>query len=282
MSLPISLSAPGSKAGQLQRACLDVLREHEVDGALPTSGRFIYYELVQRGVVDKAKTRKTGRSSDQDVADALMRLRECGLVPWGWLVDETRALAEWEHAPSVAEYVRRAVDEARVNPWSGAPPLILTESRSLAGVLRGLAYQYVAPIAATNGQVGGFLRTEIGPLLAAASRSVLYLGDLDHAGGQIETNTRRVLVQADGWERIALTAEQVTEHALPSVVKRDRRYDDGHEHEAWETEALGQSLIVELVRNALDGLLPEPLDDVLERERRQRVDVARILDGTAS
>jgi hypothetical protein len=29
----------------------------------------------------------------------------------------------------------------------------------------------------------------------------------------------------------------------------------------------------------LDGLLPEPLDDVLEREPEQRVRVAKLLDG---
>jgi hypothetical protein len=281
MSLTISLSGPGSKAGQLQRACLAVLREHEADGALPTSGRFVYYELVQRGLVDKSRTRRTGRSADQDVADALMRLRECGLVPWGWLVDETRTLTEWRSALTVAAFVAAECEQARIDPWDGLAPLILTESRSLAGVLRDLAYQYVVPIAATNGQVGGFLRTEIMPLIAAG-RSVLYLGDLDHAGGQIETNTRRVLVQANSWQRVALTPDQVVEHALPSVVKRDRRYDDGHEHEAWETEALGQSLIVTLLRDHLDALLPEPLADVLERERIERVDVARILDGTAS
>jgi hypothetical protein len=31
--------------------------------------------------------------------------------------------------------------------------------------------------------------------------------------------------------------------------------------------------------NALDGLLPEPLADVLEREAEQRVRVAELLDG---
>ena len=42
---------------------------------------------------------------------------------------------------------------------------ILCESRSLAGVLRPIAYRYTVPVAATNGQVGGFLHTEVGPLL---------------------------------------------------------------------------------------------------------------------
>jgi hypothetical protein len=63
------------------------------------------------------------------------------------------------------------------------------------------------------------------------------------------------------------------------VWKLDSRFHPARQHEAWEAEALGQSRIVRLVRNALDGLLPEPLDDVLEREAEQRVRVAGLLDG---
>ena len=44
------LSKEGTKAGRLQRACPDLLREHEEDGALPTSIRFLFYELLDRGV----------------------------------------------------------------------------------------------------------------------------------------------------------------------------------------------------------------------------------------
>jgi hypothetical protein len=40
----------------------------------------------------------------------------------------------------------------------------------------------------------------------------------------------------------------------------------------------GQGAIQRLVRDALDGLLPEPLSDVLEREAEQRTRVAAVLD----
>jgi len=71
---------------------------------------------------------------------------------------------------------------------------------------------------------------------------VIYLGDLDLAGGQIEGNTRAVLEREIGgalqWERLALTEEQVRDYDLPIIIKRDRRYKDGRPHEAVETEAL--------------------------------------------
>ena len=69
--------------------------------------------------------------------------------------------------------------------------MVLTESRSLAGVLRHIVRDYRARVASTNGQCGGFLHTVMAPSLRPGDR-VIYLGDLDLAGNQIEDNTLRV------------------------------------------------------------------------------------------
>jgi hypothetical protein len=276
------LSRPTSQAGQLQRACLTLLREHEADGALPTSERFIWYELVQRGVVDKTKARGhpgVRRGVDQDVSRALTDLRERGVVPWDWLVDETRVVSAWKYAPTVAEYIDEAVDRARIDLWDGEPPpLLLVESRSLAGVLRNLAADYLVPLAATNGQVGGFLHTDVVPLLTK-NRRVLYLGDHDLSGHQIEANTRRVLERYEllRWERLALLPEHVRAYGLPLVSKTDNRYQPARVHQAVETEALSQRVVIDLVRDRLDQLLPEPLRQVQVREQRQREETRRRL-----
>src|SRR5215217_998693 len=103
------LSKANSKAGRLQREVLKVLVEHRDDGALPTSGRFVFYELEGRGVVPKVYLRPDGsqkpRTPAQDVADALYFLREKGIVPWSWLVDETRDLIPWPYAEDAYRYV---------------------------------------------------------------------------------------------------------------------------------------------------------------------------------
>jgi hypothetical protein len=276
MDTEAGLSAPHTAKGRLQRALLDLLRVHERDGMLPTSIRFLFYELVQLGVVGKAATGK--RRADQNTIDAVTHLREAGLVPWDAIVDETRELDEWQTAPTVAEYVLGQVDWATLDRWGGQPaPLILCESRSLAGTLRSLAATYACPIASTNGQARGFLITKVAPTLEAGQRA-LYLDDFDWCGQQIEAATRRTLDEHSPWERIALTAEQVARYDLPVIQKLDRRYGNGGEyHDAVETEALGQARIVAALRARLDELMPEPLDDVLERERDQRAEVAEQL-----
>jgi hypothetical protein len=274
-----TVSAPDTKAGMLQRACLDLLAEHERDGALPTSIRFLYYELVQRGIV--SKTRTGARRTDHDTIDALTRLREAGQIPWDWIVDETRSLDDYTGDTSIKQGVLDRLPYIHLDPWRGWPPMILTESRSLAGVLRSIVTDYAARIASTNGQVAGFLHTVIAPQLRPFD-IVLYLGDLDLAGGHIEENTRRVLERVPlQWERVALTREQVEEYDLPVIIKSDRRYRDGRPHEAVETEALRQTVLVDILRGRLDALLPEPLVRVQERAERQRRAIRRLLQRGA-
>jgi hypothetical protein len=285
------LSKPDSASGQLQRAILKILREHEQqpDG-LPTSTRFIFHELVQRGIIEKKANGDGGRRSDQNVADALFLLRVKEVVPWNWIVDETRNLAQWAYDATIADYLIDKVGNARLDVWDGEPPpLILTESRSLAGVLRNLSMRYLASLAATNGQVGGFLYTDVAPALVPGQR-VLYLGDLDWQGNQIEANTRGVLERLIGgeldWKRLALTQTQADHYGLSPLTKEDRRYNEGSAHrfhEAIETEALKQHVIVGIVRRRLEALVPEPLAVVRqEAQKRQALAALNRLKRRAS
>jgi hypothetical protein len=281
------LSRPETKAGRLQRAVLALYHEHVRNGALPTSGRFLFYELEDRGIVPKVYRKPDGtpraRTPAQDISDALTHLREVGLVPWSDIVDETRTLDMWGYGASVADYALAAVESARIDLWaSEKPPLILCESRSLAGVLRPIAQRYLCPIASTNGQAGGFLHTAVAPLVQYVRR-VLYLGDYDLSGGHIEDNTRKVLSEYGvlDWEKVAITGVQVREHGYEAdaVQKVDHRYRPPRRFHAVETERLGQVPLTELLRGALDSELPEPLDDVLARQAEQRVRVREALAG---
>jgi hypothetical protein len=67
-----------------------------------------------------------------------------------------------------------------------------------------------------------------------------------------------------------LLVSLLQEHERDDVVKRDRRYKDGHPHEVVETEALSQTVLVNILRCRLNALLPEPLSRVQERAERQR------------
>ena len=91
-----------SKICDLRALLLALCHEHEQDEAIPTSARFLFYELVQRGRLNKERTGA------------------------------------------------RRPDQVMLDPWRGLVPLILTESRSLAGVLRGISSEYRCRIALTR------------------------------------------------------------------------------------------------------------------------------------
>jgi hypothetical protein len=276
------------------------MREHERAGAIPTDVTFVFYELEQRGIVPKKYegiNPRTGkeykRTPRQDVSDALMYLREQRVIPWDWILDTVRVLHEWRYAATVLDYVRDTVPSARIDVWGGGePPLIICESRATAGILDNLAYEYVVPITATGGQSGGHIVNSIVPLLQR-NRPVRYIGDYELRGPaeQIEANTRRYIekhtrreFRKDEWVKIALTQEQVNRSARLqrlALVKLDKRYKPPKQYDAIECEALGQGVLVRMVRTHLDRMRRkrglEPIEQVREREEKQRERVAKAL-----
>ena len=127
------------------------------------------------------------------------------------------------------------------------------------------------------------------PLLKGNNRRVLYIGDYELRGpaDQIEQNTKRYIEEHTGrifgpdeWTKIALTEKQVKASKRLerlAITKLDKRYKPARPYEAIECEALGQGVLVRIIRKHLDSLLPVPLDVVREREARQRASVLRLL-----
>src|SRR5262249_32143451 len=128
--------APETKIGRMRKIIFDLLQEHEAAGTIPTSARFLFYELVQRGILSKAKD--GARPPDDWAHGRRPDLRGRGVAPGGGMVDETRWRDVFTGGASVQEGMPSVLEQARLAPWRGDPPLVLTESRSLAGVLRPL------------------------------------------------------------------------------------------------------------------------------------------------
>jgi hypothetical protein len=271
-----------SKAAILRHELLRLYQTHVRAGMIPTSARFLFYELVALEIISKQASgvlrpgAKGQRRLDQDMIEALTDLREKGQIPWNAIADETRSLDDFSGWATIASAVDAYLNVLELDPWKGDAPLILTESRSLAGVLRSLMREYRVMIAPTNGQTNGFLRNDVASKLIDGQR-VLYLGDYDFSGGHIEANTRRILESYHklNWERLALTADQVGDYSLTVIQKYDAR--DKRAQDSVETEALSQQVIVQIVRDRLSALLPESLEAVHVREEAERTHLRRML-----
>jgi hypothetical protein len=283
------LSSERSAKGKLQRACLAIIQQMaaagEVSAERPTDSRFVYYQIKQGGY---PLARHAKRRDDQDVIDAVKHLRDVEAVPWPWISDETRSVEGPVLAPTVEQWMAQAVNRARISPWpEDGRPLVICESRGVRAALRAAAWRYGAQITSVNGQVGGFLNTEVVPLLTPRT-PVAYFGDWNPAGSMIERNTRRVLERETGrklnWQRLAITPELVAAYneqhpgrPMPPKPGTDRRFSDGNPHDSYEAEALGAAELNRLLVRWLDGLHPA---DVQEREEGERAAWrARHLEG---
>jgi hypothetical protein len=232
------------------------------------------------GAVSKHRT--GARRPDQVVTDALTWLRERGLVGWDEIVDRTRRPIDSRGYPTLTEGAQAAVHAIHLDPWGRRTPLVIVESESLAGLYEPLVQRYRAVLIAVRGQAsGGLLFNDVAPYVHEGSEDVLYVGDHDKSGYDIEASAAARLAdfaqRGLHWQRVALTVQQVSDYGLPTLPRTDGR--SGKTYLVCETEAMRQADLTALVLDALDALLPESLDDVHEREQVERAEVLRRLDS---
>jgi hypothetical protein len=160
-------------------------------------------------------------------------------------------------------------------------PCCYANRKGLAGVLeRAVGGEYSVPVAGTKGHAAGFLRTVVALELQPGQR-VLWIGDLDKSGGDIECSIRRTPEDAVGplhWRRLAMTEDLAEAYNIEPIWKTDGR--TRLPRPAIEVESLGQATLVTLVRAELDQLLPQPLASVHKRERRERDELRVLLNGS--
>jgi hypothetical protein len=261
---------PDEKAYQGRKLLHDFLLVKKANDEIPTNNRFVDYEWKQKGwVIDTPTGRTDGFPpfGTTDLNDYLTWLREQDIVPWSWIEDESRSIACWDYSDSVIEGLREDVEYQRLNPWGNdkLPPLVACESAATAGVLKKAVQPYRCPIMGTSGQTAGFLHTQVVPLMTPW-RDVIYVGDLNRVGLDIEANTRRII--GGDWHRLGITEEQAEEAEIEGVWKIDGRDKVGGW--SWEAESLGQSRLTKILTDKLDSMLPEPLKAVQAREKEQQ------------
>ena len=86
------------------------------EAAQPITGRGIGYKLFTRGLIASM-----ARPEMQRVYRLLKEAREQGVIPWEWIVDETRALERCSVWDDPAEYAARCSRSYRRDFWNQQP-----------------------------------------------------------------------------------------------------------------------------------------------------------------
>lgn len=110
---------------RLIEAARQILEEIE-----PASVRAVCYRLFTMGIIPNMSKGSTGKVSKQ-----LVYARESGIIPWEWIVDETREAESVRTWTDPSEIVRSAVNGYRRDYWQEQPYRI--EVWSEKGTVRG-------------------------------------------------------------------------------------------------------------------------------------------------
>jgi len=211
------------------------------------------------------------RKDIRAVYDQLKDAREREVIPWRWIVDETR---EPEYAPTWRDpesFIRTMLRSYRRDYWTLQAARV--EVWSEKGTVRGTLAPVLDTYGATFRVMHGFgsatavhdvaLETQHNP----QPLIVLYVGDWDPSGlymSEHDLPARLIRYGQRGmrWRRAALTPEQIQTHNLPGfsvdTKNKDSRYTwfrEQYGQRCWELDALNPVVLREEVERLICGAI---------------------------
>lgn len=270
---------------------LDVIDEYR--DHLPLTVRQIFYRLVGSRGYDKTE------KAYKRLGEYLVRARRAGIVPFHAIRDDgtTQLGAGGYGSPTDFWASERAAARAyRRDRMAGQPfrAEVWCEAAGMAPQLSRVAGRYGISTYSTGGFSSVTVTKEIGDRAANADMPTVlfHVGDYDPSGESIfeaMTEDARAFAVADGGAdprpvRVALTAEQVTLHGLPTAPPKatDTR-SASWRGETCQAEAMPPDLIAQLLTEAIRQELDlETYEEVVDAERRERDEVVSAVEGFLS
>ena len=224
----------------------------------PVSVRHCFYRVTNPRLAEPVE--KTDQGYCQ-VQDRLVKMREAGRLPYGWISDSTRTCWSVPTFEDPKEFVRHYANSYRFDLWRDGDVKVEVwcESRSIAGMIR----EECTRLAVGLFPCGGFssktfaweaAQSYDGPV------SIVYAGDYDPAGVQIAESLRTELHKHTDvdiqFDRVAVNPEQIALYDLPAKPRKatDKRRPDVEV--AVEAEAMPAPVLRSLVREAIELHLP--------------------------
>lgn len=257
-------------------ALFEIVRENQ-----PTGIRFTYYTAAAAGLVPKTD------NGYVKVQRAIKAMRDSGRMPWSWIVDTTRWMRKPTSYGSVDEAMRQMSASYRLDLWRGSNVAVEVwcESESVAGVLGPITEKWDVPLYPIKGQTSDSFAYGAAQQYRRDPRNILiiYVGDHDPAGYEIETNLQVKLARHSGrddieFTRMACTAEDVTELNLTGSPPKKSTWVDARTGEKvpWTGPAVEvEAITPPMLRAWLDLWISTQVDPEARRlhevaERNQR------------
>ncbi len=249
------------------------------EAAQPITGRGVGYKLFSAGLIPSM-----ARSEMQRVYRLLKEAREQGMIPWPWIVDESRELERVSTWDDPEQYTRCVINGYRRDYWNQQSERVevWSEKGTIRGVLQPVLDEYGVGFRVMHGfgsatEVYNIAQDDDGRPL-----TVFYVGDWDPSGlCMSEQDLPERLERYDGehveLDRIALTRDQLG--GLPSFPAADKRKDPRYRwfvenfgKQCWELDALDpndlRACVEQQIRNCIEPTAWERCK-VVERAERE-------------
>jgi hypothetical protein len=246
----------------------------------PITLRALFYRLVSRGALAKIEL------AYKSLGRYLCRLRNDGVVPWEYVIDNTRKIAvtpTFASTRSALGAIRRIY---RRDPWVDQPIVmfVMTEKDAIAGILSQETERYAIPLAVVRGFSSQTFLHLIAERIADCGKPavILYFGDHDPSGLAVQTSAERLLRR---WapladitiERLAVTPEQIVTFNLTTrPTKKSDSRSKTFIGDSVEVDALPMAELRRLVREAIERQLDFGIyAETMNAESVERAQLAR-------
>ena len=232
----------------------------------PATVRAVCYRLFVAGVIDSMTKTNTNK-----VSRLLVDARETEVIPWEWIVDETRApetISTWTSPQRIFEAAAR---QYRFDYWTMQPNRVevWSEKGTVRGTLAPILDKYAITMRVMHGHASA---TAINDAAEYSTESdeplhILYVGDFDPSGMHMsEVDIPRRIDRYGGDVQLQRVAIERGDLGLPSFPASDKTTDPRHK---WFVATHGTTCV------ELDAMSP-----VVLRRRVERT-VLELLDRDA-
>jgi hypothetical protein len=278
----------GSKKvrGMAQRS-LDLIEAMRVaaEAAQPINGRGIGYKLFTMGLIPAMDRMPS-------VYRLLKEARERGIIPWEWIVDETRELEKRQSWDDPAAFVRTVSQAYRRDFWVQQPVRVevWSEKGTIRGVLAPVLDKYGIGFRVLHGFSGATTLYDVAQDDDGRQLIILYVGDYDPSGMYMSEHDLPDRLAKYGGDhvdlrRVTLKREHLDE--LPSFPASDKAKDTRYKwfvrnygNQCWELDALDPNVLRNLVEGAIqDEIEPRSWQRCAIVDKAERESMRSFLDS---
>jgi len=254
----------------------------------PVTLRGLFYRVVSAGWLpstDNMHYTRLGR--------VMNTLREDGVVPFSWIVDNVRSTIKPSSWAGLGDFVETVQDAYRKDFWEALPAYVhvFCEKDAVSGIIAPATREFDVPLSPIRGYCSLSFAHEIASLWNRIAKPIhaYYLGDFDPSGFDLERDLKEKLTRycqrPFAWKRLGvLTADFSVYDLIPLPPKKSdcryRAFVREHGSRCAELDALPATELRRRVRAAIQAHIPAKQWKRLQRiEKQERKSFQNLLEA---